>query len=161
MPFSTSPSSSRTVPLASRILKESSRPRIHAAAGRRSGKATPHAGANEIARPGGAGSSLNVTWQRRSRSGFDNSHGAATSTRATSFGSGSGAGACASADAPDNVRIAIATSSFDIAPPGLILRSFPAPDQVGGEDERNPDCELCLLHRRLGNRRERALAGEP
>src|SRR6187549_2987641 len=126
MPFSTSPSSSRTVPLASRILKESSRPRIHAAAGRRSGKATPHAGANEIARPGGAGSSLNVTWQRRSRSGFDNSHGAAT-------------------------------SSFDIAPPGLILRSFPAPDQVGGGDERNPDCELCLLHRRLGNRRERAL----
>ena len=58
---STSPRSSSSVPLSSRMLRESSRPRFHAAAGRRSGNATAQAGANEIDRPGGAGSSLNVT----------------------------------------------------------------------------------------------------
>src|SRR3954447_21836568 len=134
MPFSTSDSSSSTLPLLSISLREPSRPMVQAATVRRSGKATPHAGAIPTARPGGTGSSLKVTVQRRSRSGLDNSH-IPTSAFAASVGSDSG---CANAGVAAKTR------------PIARNLSMPLTSML----------EPLFLHRRLGNRRERPLAGE-
>src|ERR1043165_7497524 len=139
MPLSTSVSSNSTTPFPSTSLSASSLPMVQAAVGRTSGNAAAQLGPSATAQPCGAASSLNVSVQRRSRSGLESSH-TPTSARAASLGA---AGLCwEKAAPPEKANRTTPAKHRSIVPAFGIIK-------------------LRLLDGRLRHWRERALAGKP